>query len=305
VGTWQFGGEWGRQFQQAEVDAILDKAAEHGMNSSTAECYGDHLAESLVGNYLARHDRSRWIVATKFGHLFNKFMDRTWDLSPAGVQTQLENPCAPCRWKPRPLPIPLGRTRISNTELWEMLHRQKAAAKSGTWDLHCRKGGPFQAQRATSVGAEALQVVYNRLERRAETDFFPPPRNKTLASWPACPWPAVFCPQIHRRRPFPLRDVRSTFDQDKLRSWAAESQAIQKPKSTRPPHVQWALKWCLQNPLVSCVIPAARMSRNWSERQGGPIIMGGTRCARSLKRPGIYEHLNRRAAYAVERPRIF
>ena len=23
VGTWQFGGEWGKDFQQAEVDAIL------------------------------------------------------------------------------------------------------------------------------------------------------------------------------------------------------------------------------------------------------------------------------------------
>jgi aryl-alcohol dehydrogenase-like predicted oxidoreductase len=39
VGTWQFGGEWGHDFTQAEVDAILDAAAEQGINLiDTAEC---------------------------------------------------------------------------------------------------------------------------------------------------------------------------------------------------------------------------------------------------------------------------
>src|SRR5512142_358118 len=91
VGTWQFGGEWGRDYTQAEADAILDKAAEVGINLiDTAECYGDHLSERFIGDYLARHDRSRWIVATKFGHRFKKFMDRDEDFSLADVRSQLE-----------------------------------------------------------------------------------------------------------------------------------------------------------------------------------------------------------------------
>src|SRR5690348_8636196 len=32
IGTWQFGGEWGRQYSQTDVDAILDQAAESGIN---------------------------------------------------------------------------------------------------------------------------------------------------------------------------------------------------------------------------------------------------------------------------------
>jgi aryl-alcohol dehydrogenase-like predicted oxidoreductase len=50
LGTWQFGGEWGKDFSQAEVDAILDTAAECGINLiDTAECYGpDHLSERLA-----------------------------------------------------------------------------------------------------------------------------------------------------------------------------------------------------------------------------------------------------------------
>ncbi|MCX6573391.1 MAG: aldo/keto reductase, partial [Candidatus Aminicenantes bacterium] len=43
VGTWQLGGEWGKTFTQPEVDALLDRAAEAGINLiDTAECYGDH-----------------------------------------------------------------------------------------------------------------------------------------------------------------------------------------------------------------------------------------------------------------------
>ena len=39
IGTWQYGGEWGKDFGQYEVDAILDKANEKGINFlDTAEC---------------------------------------------------------------------------------------------------------------------------------------------------------------------------------------------------------------------------------------------------------------------------
>jgi aryl-alcohol dehydrogenase-like predicted oxidoreductase len=31
VGTWQLGGEWGKRFEQSEVDAMLGKAADLGV----------------------------------------------------------------------------------------------------------------------------------------------------------------------------------------------------------------------------------------------------------------------------------
>src|SRR5438477_13117047 len=91
VGTWQFGGEWGRNYSQPEVDAILDAAAESGISLiDTAECYGDHVSERLIGNYLKRHDRSHWIIATKFGHHFKGFLDRDDRFSADDVLKQLE-----------------------------------------------------------------------------------------------------------------------------------------------------------------------------------------------------------------------
>src|SRR5689334_18319609 len=91
IGTWQFGGEWGREYTQKEADAILEQGAESGINLiDTAECYGDHLSERLVGDYLARHDRSRWIVATKFGHHYNGFQKRDELFSATDMLKQLE-----------------------------------------------------------------------------------------------------------------------------------------------------------------------------------------------------------------------
>jgi aryl-alcohol dehydrogenase-like predicted oxidoreductase len=50
IGTWQFGGEWGKNFAQAEVDAMFDAARDAGLNLiDTAECYGDHTSEAFIG----------------------------------------------------------------------------------------------------------------------------------------------------------------------------------------------------------------------------------------------------------------
>ena len=90
VGTWQLGGEWGKTFEQTEVDAMLDKAAELGINLiDTAECYGDHLSEKLVGQAI-KGRRNQWIVATKFGHRFKERFERDNVYEPTLVREQLE-----------------------------------------------------------------------------------------------------------------------------------------------------------------------------------------------------------------------
>ena len=78
VGTWQFGGEWGRRLPlNPHVDAIFNAARDVGINLiDTAECYGDHVSERLIGGAIER-DRSNWILATKFGHKFNGNFERT------------------------------------------------------------------------------------------------------------------------------------------------------------------------------------------------------------------------------------
>jgi aryl-alcohol dehydrogenase-like predicted oxidoreductase len=77
VGTWQFGGEWGKDFTSSRGRRHLRRRARHGINFiDTAECYGDHLSERFIGAALAGR-RERWIVATKFGHHFHERFSAT------------------------------------------------------------------------------------------------------------------------------------------------------------------------------------------------------------------------------------
>jgi aryl-alcohol dehydrogenase-like predicted oxidoreductase len=264
VGTWQFGGEWGRTFSQAEADAILDKAAELGINLiDTAECYGDHLSEGLIGDYLSRHDRSKWIVATKFGHRFNKFLDRTEGFTAADVRKQLEASLRALRVETIDLyQFHSGSdSQLLNEDLWAMLLEQKGAGKVRHLGISILgKGSEAQAREAQRLGAEALQVIYNRLDRRPEQLYFPHAQQHKLGILARVPLASGFLTGKYRPGvAFPANDWRSTFESEKTRKDLAEVERIRQTElPAGMPMAQWALAWCLKNPAVSTVIPGCK-----------------------------------------------
>lgn len=264
VGTWQFGGEWGRSFSQAEVDAILDEAGAAGINLiDTAECYGDHLSERLIGDYLSRRDRARWIVATKFGHHFNRFLDRTDDFSPEDVRRQLEASLRALRVERIDLyQFHSGADALfENEALWSMLAEQQQAGKVRHLGISILgKGSELQASRARGVGAEALQVIYNRLDRRPEQLYFPWAQRDHLGVLARVPLASgLLSGKYQPGAVFSAGDVRSTFGEEKMRADFAEIQRL-RDEEVPPgvPMAQWALAWCLRHPLVTAVIPGCK-----------------------------------------------
>jgi aryl-alcohol dehydrogenase-like predicted oxidoreductase len=264
VGTWQFGGEWAHDFSQAEVDDILDQAAACGINFiDTAECYGDHLSEGLIGDYLRRRDRSQWIVATKFGHYFHSFMRRTDDYSTAGARLQLESSLRALgvdtidlyQFHSGPDPA------FHNDELWKMLDEQKRAGKIRHLGLSILgKGSVAQATEARSVGAEVLQVVYNRLDRRPEQDCFPQALRTQLGILARVPLASgLLTGKYKPGAAFLPNDYRSTLDAEKLNR---DLEEVERVRTVEVPAgvsmAQWALAWCLRNPAVSAVIPGCK-----------------------------------------------
>ena len=265
VGTWQFGGEWGVDFSQAQVDAILDTAADGGINFiDTAECYGpDHLSEKLIGNYLARRDRSRWLVATKFGHRFNSFLNRDDDFSIAGVGAQLDASLAALRVETIDLyQFHSGAdTVFQNQELWDFLAGQKRAGKIRHLGVSIlQKGSELQAREAAAFGVEALQVFYNRLDRRAEEIYFPHAEKNQLGVLARVPLASgLLSGKYQPGATFAANDVRGRFDAEKLQRDLAEVACLQKMEV--PPGVpmaQWAMAWCLKNPIVTTLIPGCK-----------------------------------------------
>ena len=261
AGTWQFGSEWGVNFTQPQVDAILDMAADCGINLiDTAECYGpDNLSEKLVGDYLSRRDRSRWIVATKFGHHFNSFMNRDDDFSVDGVRAQLEASLKALRVETVDLyQFHSGSDELfRNENLWTMLAEQKRAGKIRHLGVSIlQKGSELQAREAAKFGAEALQVFYNRLDRRPEQLFFPHARENNLGIIGRVPLASgLLTGKYKQGATFPANDVRSAIDAEKMKRDLAEVERLQKTEvPAGVPMANWAMAWCLQDPLVSSVV---------------------------------------------------
>lgn len=264
IGTWQLGGEWGRVYSQAETDAILDAGAESGINLiDTAECYGDHTSERLIGDYLARHDRKHWIIATKFGHHFQGFLKRETDFSIDSVRMQLEDSLRALRIDCIDLyQFHSGSDELfRNAEMWAMLAEQKKAGKIRHLGVSIlAKGSEDQAREASQFGAEALQVVYNRLDRRPEDMYFPYAHRDNLGILARVPLASGLLSGKYRPgAAFPANDVRATYDAEKLRADFAEIERIKSREV--PPGVdmaKWALAWCLKNPQVTAVIPGCK-----------------------------------------------
>lgn len=264
LGTWQFGGEWGRSFSQREADAILDEAAEQGINLiDTAECYGDHLSEDFIGDYLARRDRSRFIVATKFGHKFHAFMSRTEDFSADGMRLQLEASLRALRVETIDIyQFHSGSDEMfRNESLWRSLEEQKRAGKIRHLGISILgKGSEVQAREARAVGAEVLQVIYNRLDRRPEQLYFPHAQREGLGVLARVPLASGLLSGRYRRgATFPAGDFRSTVDPAKLQRDLDEvSRLLDSEVPEGVPMSQWALRWCLENPAVTAVIPGCK-----------------------------------------------
>ena len=67
LGTWQLGADWG-SVVEADASAVLAAALESGVTFfDTADVYGDGRSERLIGQFLRRHQDADLLVATKMG----------------------------------------------------------------------------------------------------------------------------------------------------------------------------------------------------------------------------------------------
>jgi aryl-alcohol dehydrogenase-like predicted oxidoreductase len=265
AGTWQFGGEWGVNFTQPQVDAILDAAADCSINLiDTAECYGpDHLSEKFVGDYLSRRDRSRWIVATKFGHHFKSFLNRDDDFSLDGVRAQLEASLKALRVETIDLyQFHSGSDALfQNEKLWAMLAEQKRAGKIRHLGVSIlQKGSELQAREAAKFGVEALQVYYNRLDQRPERMYFPHAEKDRLGILARVPLASgLLSGKYKPGATFPANDVRSAIDTEKMKRDLADVERLQREEVPAGVSMaQWAMAWCLRNPVVTALIPGCK-----------------------------------------------
>ncbi|WP_158734866.1 aldo/keto reductase [Alteribacillus sp. YIM 98480] len=263
LGTWQFGGEWGKEYNQSEVDAIFDKARETGINFiDTAECYGDHLSEKFIGKAIEK-DRDQWILATKFGHKFHGLYDRTRHYKADEVLGQLEDSLRALRTDYIDLyqfHSGIGE-EFNNDDLWTMLDKQVQAGKIKHVGLSIKKNDDiYQTRQASQIGAETIQVVYNRLDRTPEEEVFPSCEEQNLGVLARVPLASGYLSGKYKPGAvFSENDVRHRHDQEETRR---KLEAVSELKKNEVPEdvsmAQWSLAWCLKHSAVSSVIPGCK-----------------------------------------------
>jgi aryl-alcohol dehydrogenase-like predicted oxidoreductase len=264
VGTWQFGGEWGHDYNAAEVAAILDKAKETGINLiDTAECYGDHLSESLIGHYLKGQKREEWVVATKFGHKFAGNFERDLKWSASEVLKQLDDSLKALQTDYVDIyQFHSGADELfDNEELWAALNKQVEAGKirhlgtsiGSNDNLH-------QTDASSKINSQVIQVVYNRLDRKPEERVFPSCERQDLGVLARVPLASGYLSGKYKPgAEFAENDTRHRHNKDATFRKLQQVEDIARnevPQGTNM--AQWALAWCLKHPAVTAVIPGCK-----------------------------------------------
>jgi aryl-alcohol dehydrogenase-like predicted oxidoreductase len=273
LGSWQFGGEWGKRFSQAEVDALVGRTRELGINLiDTAECYGDHLAESLIGRAIDG-SRDDWIIATKFGHRFQQDRMTSGSWSPGDVRSD--------HWSPPEVLAQLERSLralrrdyvdlylfhsgadevFDRDELWMVLDEQVKRGKIRHLGISL---GPsdnlHQTARASAVGADVIELTYNRLNRVAEQAVLESCREQRLGVLAREPLANGYLSGKYRTAGVTgSDDWRSSMDEREVRDRIALVEEIRDTEvPAGVPMAEWALAWALRHPAVSAVITGTK-----------------------------------------------
>jgi aryl-alcohol dehydrogenase-like predicted oxidoreductase len=267
IGTWQLGGEWGHDFSPSEVTAMLNRGKELGLNFiDTAECYGDHLSESLIGQAIEKN-RADWIIATKFGHKYNGFLDRSEPRSPADVRKQLDDSLKALRtdyidlyqyhsW---------ADDQFFNADVNAELLKAKQSGKIRHIGNSVRGNSlPSGADHASQIEAstrmhvETIQIIYNRLDPKPEDNWLPMCQAQNLGVLARVPLASGFLTGKYKPGD-KFDDVRKAQNTQVVEQKLKQVEEISRTEVPSGVNMaQWALAWCLKHPAVSCVIPGCK-----------------------------------------------
>jgi len=261
IGSWQFGGSWGKTFEQEEVTCILSRASELGINFiDTAECYGHHVSERLIGEAI-KQCREKWFLATKFGHNHQNGLGAA-NYEPEQVLIQLEESLKALQTDYIDLyQLHSGtKEQLENDALWTMLDKQVQAGKIRF--LGNSIGNPnmlLQVQQSQHYGISVIQTIYNAVKRKAEEMVFPIAEQQDLGIIARVPLASGFLTgKYYPGHHFCNNDVRSQRPAEGRDNEIQLALDALKEKPADIPSAIWANQWCLQARQVSTVIPGIK-----------------------------------------------
>ncbi|MCI0386472.1 aldo/keto reductase [Streptomyces sp. CNQ085] len=269
LGTWQLGADWG-QVREEDALAVLDAAVECGVTFfDTADVYGDGRSERLIGRFLAERPGADVFVATKMGRRvdqlpgnYNLANFRAWtdrSRTNLGVETLdlVQLHCPPSEV-------------YSSDEVFDALDTLVAEKRIAAYAVSVETCA--QALEAIArPGTASVQIILNPFRLKPVEEVLPAAAEAGVGIIARVPLASgLLSGRYTRETVFPPDDHRSfnrhgeAFDQGETFSGvdyetglaAAAEFAGLAPEGAAP--AQTALRWVIQQPGVTSVIPGAR-----------------------------------------------
>jgi aryl-alcohol dehydrogenase-like predicted oxidoreductase len=271
LGTWQLGGaEWGDVTDESALD-ILRTAADCDITMiDTADIYGQGRSETLIGKFLReRTDRDRFFIATKLGRSSTPGWPENF--LPATIRQHVEDSLQRLGVEALDLIqthcIPPEITRENS--FWEpfreLQHEGKIKAFGASVESVAEAKDCLQI-----AGLSSLQIIFNVFRQKPIDAFFATAQQKNVALIVRLPLASgllsgrmsrdtQFLPTDHRafNRDGQAFNVGETFAG---LPFATGLEIIEELRPLVPSNMsmaEWALRWCLDFPAVTTVIPGA------------------------------------------------
>lgn len=269
LGAWQIGGSWGT-VSEGDAIGVLHQSIDSGVNFfDTADVYGDGRSERLIAQVI-KERREPITVATKAGRRLNPHHAAGYNREnlTAFVERSLRNlsretldlvqlHCPPTDVYYRP-------------EVFAVLDDLKRAGKILHYGVSVER--VEEAIKAIEYpGVETVQIIFNAFRQRPREVFFPLAAARRVGILARLPLSSgLLSGKINRQTQFAADDHRSfnrhgeQFDRGETFSgidFDVALDAVEELRKVVSPGTamaHFALRWILDHPAVTCVIPGAR-----------------------------------------------
>jgi aryl-alcohol dehydrogenase-like predicted oxidoreductase len=270
LGTWAFGGDWGTVGED-DAYAALNRAVDLGVNFiDTADVYGDGRSEKLIGRLLKDRPNDEILVGTKAGRRLDPHVPEGYDYDnlSAFVERSLDNLGVEA--------LDLLQLHCPPTEVYrqdstfEALDRLQKAGKVRNYGVSVEK--VEEARMALDYpGVATVQIIFNIFRQKPAEEFFPLAEERNVGILARVPLASgllsgkmrsdrVFTEDDHRNfnREGQAFDRGETFSGVNFETGLLAAEELKELVPEGNTLAQFALRWILMHPAVSCAIPGGK-----------------------------------------------
>jgi aryl-alcohol dehydrogenase-like predicted oxidoreductase len=270
LGTWAFGGDWGT-VSEDDAYAALNRAVDLGVNFlDTADVYGDGRSEKLIGRLLKDRPDDEILVATKAGRRLDPHTPEgyVYDNLSAFVERSLQNLGVEA--------LDLLQLHCPTTEVYrqdstfEALDRLQESGKVRNYGVSVER--VEEARMALDYpGVATVQIIFNVFRQKPAEEFFPLAEERNVGILARVPLASgllsgkmrsdrAFTEDDHRNfnREGQAFDRGETFSGVDFETGLLAAEELKQLVLEGNTLAQFALRWILMHPAVSCAIPGGK-----------------------------------------------